>query len=83
MLSPPIVTTLAHYSRTDRIVGANSMIDREKQVRVEIWKYSPIVLSDSKNTADPLSVIVSLRDEKDERVEQAVGEAMRKLWGDE
>ena len=80
MLSPPTVTTLAHYNKADKIVGANSLIDREKQVRVEIWKYSPSVLSDSPNIADPLSVIVSLRDEKDERVAQAIAEVMRKLW---
>ena len=80
MLSPPTVTTLAHYSRTDKINGANALNDREEQVRVEIWKYSPTVLSDSPNTADPLSVIVSLRDEKDERVVQAVDLVLGKLW---
>lgn len=82
MLSPPTVTTLAHYSRTDKVNGANALTDREMEVRVEIWKYSPTVLSGNPNTADPLSVVVSLRDDKDERVEQAVGEVMRKLWED-
>jgi len=81
MLSPPVVTTLAYYSKTAGVSGTSALIDREKQIRVEIWKYSPTLLSDSLKTADPLSVIVSLRDDKDERIEQAVGEAMRRLWG--
>jgi hypothetical protein len=80
MLSPPTVTTLAHYSKTDKISGDNALTDREKQVCVEVWKYSPIVLSDAPNTADPLSVIVSLKDEKDERVTQAIEEVLRNLW---
>jgi hypothetical protein len=82
MLSPPAVATLAHYSKTDKISGGNALTDREKQVRVEAWKYSPIVLSDAPNAADPLSVIVSLKDEKDERVQQATEEVLRKLWED-
>jgi DNA-binding MarR family transcriptional regulator len=80
MLSPPTVTTLAHYSRTDKIGGDNALIDREKQVRVEVWKYSPTVLSDTPNAADSLSVITSLKGEKDERVEQAIEAVLRKLW---
>jgi hypothetical protein len=80
MLSPPIVTTLAHYSKTDKISGDNVLTDREKQVRVEVWKYSPTVLSDTPNIADPLSVIVSLLGEKDERVTQAIEEILRRLW---
>jgi hypothetical protein len=80
MLSPPTVTTFAHFSKTDKISGGNALTDREKQVRIEVWKYSPTILSDTPNTADPLSVIVSLKDEKDERVTQAVEEILRNLW---
>jgi hypothetical protein len=80
MLSPPTLTTLAHYSKTYKIHGENSLTDREKQVRVEVWKYSPTILSGKPNVADALSVIVSLRGVKDERVEQAAEEVMRKLW---
>ena len=80
MLSPPTVSILAYYSRTDKINGENALIDREKQVCVEVWKYSPTILSDNPNVADALSVVVSLRDEKDERTRQAVEEVLRKLW---
>jgi len=80
MLSAPRVPTFAHYSRTNKISGENALSDREKQVRVEVWKYSPIALSANSNVADPLSVIVSLRDERDERVEQAIEETLGNLW---
>jgi hypothetical protein len=80
MLSPPTVTTFTHFNKTDKISGDNAISDRERQVRVEVWKYSPTVLSDTPNIADPLSVIVSLVGEKDERVTQAIEEVLRKLW---
>ena len=82
MLSAPQLDTRAFYSKTDRINGENSLTDREKQVRIEVWKYPPALLSVRKNTADPLSVIVSLREEQnDERVDQAIEEVLKKMWG--
>ncbi|MDR0424135.1 MAG: MarR family transcriptional regulator [Clostridiales Family XIII bacterium] len=80
MLSAPFATTRAYYNRTDKLNGENSLTDREKQIRVEVWKYPPAVLSANPNSADPLSVIVSLRDERDERVEQAIEEALANMW---
>jgi hypothetical protein len=80
MLSAPAVATRAFYSRTDKLHGENALTDRDKQSRIEIWKYSPIVLSKQTGVADPLSVIVSLRDERDERVEQAAQEILTKMW---
>ena len=82
MLSAPQLDTRAFYSKTDKMGGENSLTDREKQVRVEVWKYPPALLSARNNTADPLSVIVSLRDERnDERVDQAIEEILKKMWG--
>jgi hypothetical protein len=80
MLAPPTVPMLAHYSRTDRINGMNALTDREKEACVEVWKYPPTVLSVKPGVADMLSVITSLRDEKDERVGQAIEETLRKQW---
>jgi len=81
-LSAPQLHTRAFYSKTDKINGENSLTDREKQVRVEVWKYPPTLLSAKKNTADPLSVIVSLKDERNnERVDQATEGILKKMWG--
>jgi hypothetical protein len=80
MLSAPLAATLAYFSRTDRLIGENTLTDREKQVRVEVWKYSPTALSNKQNVADPLSVVVSLSGEHDERVVQAIEEILKNIW---
>ena len=82
MLSAPNVPIYAYHNRTDKLIGENGLSDYETQARVEIWKYSPTILSENKNTADPLSVVVSLKHQQgDERVEQAVEEVLEKMWG--
>ena len=82
MLSAPDYPTYAYYSKTDKLHGESGLIDPETQARVEIWKYSPTALSMRRTSADPLSVIVSLKEESDdERVEQAINDVLRKMWG--
>jgi DNA-binding MarR family transcriptional regulator len=44
-------------------------------VELEIWKYDPRLLSES-GWVDPLSLYLSLRDEKDERIEAALEELL-------
>ncbi|MDR1320387.1 MAG: hypothetical protein LBK56_03030 [Gracilibacteraceae bacterium] len=80
MLADDNVPTCAYHSRTDKLIGENALSDREKQVRVEIWKYAPSLLSKDKSVADPLSVLVSLKGERDERVQQAAEEVLGGLW---
>ena len=81
MLTESEIPTFAYYSKTDKLFGENGLTDRETQARVEIWKYAPTALSNHGNTADPLSVIVSLIDERgDERIEQAIEETLKKIW---
>jgi hypothetical protein len=81
MINPSNVPTFAYYNKKEKILGENGLIDRENQVRIEIWKYSPTLLSAHKGIADPLSVITSLRNEQDDvRVEQAIEEVLNKLW---
>jgi hypothetical protein len=81
MLSAPDYPTYAYYSKTDRLHGENGLTDSEKQVRVEIWKYPPTALSKQLHISDPLSVIISLKEDRDdERVEQAIEDVLRKMW---
>ena len=49
------------------------LIDPEKQVKLEVWKYNPKMFSRD-NTADTLSVALSFVGNYDERVEEAVEE---------
>jgi DNA-binding MarR family transcriptional regulator len=80
MLADDNVPAYAYHSRTDKLVGENVLSDRDRQVRVEIWKYAPALLSRDKSIADPLSVLVSLKGERDERVQQAAEDVLGGLW---
>lgn len=55
------------------------LIDPYKQVRVEIWKYPPQLFAEN-GIVDTISLALSLKDEKDERIEEAVDEMLDKLW---
>lgn len=74
MLNPNRVITYA-VSEKDfdkRLLNAE-LIDPEKQVKLEVWKYNPKMFSRD-NTADTLSVALSFVGNYDERVEEAVEE---------
>ena len=46
-------------------------VDEEESPTVEVWSYDPVPLSDG-NVVDPLSLSLSLRDDPDERVQEAL-----------
>ena len=53
--------------------------DSNSQVAVEMWRYDPRKLS-KKKMVDELSLALSLREDADERVEEAVEEMLNDLW---
>ena len=57
----------------------NSLQNSKVQVAVEMWRYNPRKLS-TRNTVDELSLALTLREDADERVEEAVEEMLNKLW---
>ncbi|RMD52232.1 hypothetical protein D6827_00435 [Candidatus Parcubacteria bacterium] len=46
---------------------------------IEIWKYPPGILAENK-IVDPLSLYLTLKDEKDERVEMELEKMIERLW---
>ena len=50
------------------------------QVVVEMWRYDPRKLS-KRLLVDELSLALALREDADERVEEAVEEMLNELWG--
>ena len=54
-------------------VMTNRLQDSQMQVSVEMWRYNPRKLS-TRNTVDELSLALELREDTDERVEEAVEE---------
>ena len=61
-------------------VMTNSLQDSQMQVVVEMWRYDPRKLS-KRLLVDELSLALALREDADERVEEAVEEMLNELWG--
>lgn len=78
MLNVPAVSCYAADGHA-KLTGASTLIDEREQAEVEIWKYDPAVLSTG-NRVDPLSLILSLQEDMDERTEEAVEELLEKFW---
>ncbi len=51
----------------------------EGEIVLQVWKYSPGILADNK-IVDPLSLYLTLKDEKDERVEMALKKMIERIW---
>ena len=47
-------------------------------VIIEIWKYSPLLLSETK-VVDPLSLYLSMKDMEDERIQTSLEELLEKV----
>ena len=60
-------------------VMTNSLQNSQVQVAVEMWRYNPRKLS-MRNTVDELLLALALREDADERVEDAVEEMLNGLW---
>jgi hypothetical protein len=58
------------------IIYNQDMIKDQKYVELEIWKYDPQLFRD-KNYVNLFSLYVSLKEEKDERIEQALANILR------
>lgn len=57
----------------------NELVDNTKQVKIEVWKYAPQLFGKG-GMADVISVALSFMEEKDERIEIAVGEMLDEFW---
>jgi len=51
----------------------------EESVCLEIWKYDPGILAEN-DVVDPLSLFLSFKDTKDERIEMEIEKMVARLW---
>ena len=80
MLNSPNIKCYATESISQwNDVMTNSLQDSTEQVAVEMWRYDPRKLS-TRNILDELSLALALREDSDERVEEAVEEMLDDLW---
>lgn len=79
MMNPSKCLTYAvQKNKFDKNKLDKELIDPNTQVRLELWAYDPMLFSDD-SMADILSVILSLKYTKDERIEQAIVEVEERL----
>lgn len=81
MLAEPSVPAFALYSPRakelfDSLRSTELPSASDAELEVEVWTYSPLLLSDGP-TVDRLSLYLSLRDDQDDRVRSALEEMMR------
>ena len=80
MLNPPEVQYYASPSISGWEESAsNSLRHAADQYAVELWRYDPVKLADGE-CVDRLSLALALRDDRDERTEEAVEEMLAGLW---
>ncbi len=80
MLNPPAVKcfaagSIALWSRR----ATEKLQDSEDQCAVELWRYDPGKLADG-TCVDRLSLALALREDRDERTEEAVEEMLAAVW---
>lgn len=80
MLNEPNVICYAaeSISRWNSVV-TKKLQNGQTQAAVELWRYDPKKLSRT-DTVDPLSLALTLKNDADERVEEAVEEMLDQVW---
>lgn len=81
MLNPSNIISYAIDAKNAKIEGSDILIDATVQIEIELWKYNPDILSKD-GMVDTLSLVMSLKENADERVEEAVEELLDKVWSD-
>lgn len=65
-------------SKWEKTAGIK-LYNSDTQCALELWRYDPKKLSDN-NCIDRLSLALAMREDKDERIEEAVEEMLNNLW---
>ena len=79
MLNPSRIKTYAVYEKDfDKTQLIDELIDPDVQVKVEIWAYDPQLFTHT-NIADTLSIVLSLKENKDERIEKILEDILKPL----
>ena len=82
MLNSGKLATLAIYEKNfDKTRLTDELIDPAKQVKLELWRYEPVQFS-KQACGDVLSVALSFKNTKNERIEQAVEEIVIRELGE-
>lgn len=79
MLNPSRIRTYAVYEKDfNNSQLIDELIDPDVQIKVEIWAYNPQLFTHT-NIADTLSIVLSLKENKDERIEKILEDILKPL----
>lgn len=80
MLANTLPAKYAAYKKNVDLSALHSeLLDSKKQSELQLWSYNPLLFSQL-DLPDPISLVVSLNDVHDERVEQAMDGIMEEVW---
>lgn len=81
MLGTPILKNYAILKdKFDKKTLRMELIDPEKQICLELWQYDPYLFTD-KEKVDLISMVASLKDNNDERIEMSMEKALDRYFG--
>jgi DNA-binding MarR family transcriptional regulator len=81
MLAPPRMTVRAYDGKIGDLQGTDTLVDLDMQTQVEVWRYSPTLLSRKVGVADPLSLWAAITNETDgPRLDMAKEELLAEIW---
>lgn len=81
MINPPTPACYAIDGKKQIPNGVDLLLDADTQTEIELWRYDPNLLSQN-GVVDSLSLVMSLRETIDERIEEAVETILTKVWED-
>lgn len=81
MINPPGTVCYAVGEENAQFTGTDILMDSDSQMEIQIWKYHPAILSGN-GVVDTLSLVMTLKDNSDERIEDAVSELLAHIWED-
>lgn len=80
LLNPPQVKYFAAKNIPVWATGTSpTLLDSDEQIGLEVWNYDPLLLANNKKVC-LLPLVLSLQDDPDERVQQAIDEALEQYW---
>lgn len=79
--SPALYCFAANSVAAWENVSSRKLLNSDRQYAVELWRYDPKKLADGE-CVDRLSLALALREDRDERIEQAVDEMLMQVWRD-
>ena len=80
MLNPPAIQTWGTVRLSlEKGSYTGTLLDTNKQCALQVWKYDPRMISQTK-MVDVLSLALSLAEDEDERTQQCLEELTERIW---